>query len=273
MDYIAAIEANLKKSGLTAAEASRRAVGNPYFLYGVLKKGQVPSVQNFEALCRVLDLEFYVGPPRGELSPEATAKEAVKAIGARGQLDVGALREHLSETQKTLDKLKAQAEEAAALAGEGSGCDLDDEGAPDLLEVEYVEIHEVAAAVGSGAKVEDTPVVGYVAFQRTCLDLLGADPTQCTVIRVKSESMEPTLPSGCWILVDRGRRRRLAGHIYFVRSEEELVVKRLGKDEDGRWQLESDHPGWEAVPWPDGAEVIGEVKWTARMLPGRGVRS
>ena len=41
-------------------------------------------------------------------------------------------------------------------------------------------------------------------------------------------------------------------------------VKRAGKDSAGLWRLESDHPAWEPVPWPDDAEVIGEVRWAAR---------
>ena len=46
--------------------------------------------------------------------------------------------------------------------------------------------------------------------------------------------MEPTLPDGCSILVDRSRRRRLGGHVYVVRSPDDgLVVKRLDKDKAG----------------------------------------
>ena len=52
--------------------------------------------------------------------------------------------------------------------------------------------------------------------------------------------MEPTLAHTCWVLVDRDRRQRC--------------------------QLLSDHPGWDPAPWPEGAEVFGEVKWTARMF-------
>ena len=77
--------------------------------------------------------------------------------------------------------------------------------------------------------------------------------------------MEPTLPDGCVILLDRNRTRRHAGHIFVVRTEDGLVVKRAGKDQDG-WRLVSDHPAWAPVPWPQTAELIGEVKWMSREL-------
>ena len=41
--------------------------------------------------------------------------------------------------------------------------------------------------------------------------------------------MEPTLPDGASILVDRNRRRRRVDHIFVVRTEDGLIVKRLGK--------------------------------------------
>ncbi len=43
-----------------------------------------------------------------------------------------------------------------------------------------------------------------------------------------------------------------------------LVVKRAGKDERGRWQMESDHPGWPPAPWTDETELVGEVRWAVR---------
>ena len=78
--------------------------------------------------------------------------------------------------------------------------------------------------------------------------------------------MEPTLPEGCTILVDRGRRRRRTGGIFVVRSADGVVVKRAGKDASGGWLLLSDHPAWEPVPWPRDAVVIGEVKWMGMTL-------
>ena len=54
--------------------------------------------------------------------------------------------------------------------------------------------------------------------------------------------MEPTLTDGCSILIDLNRRSRLVGHIYVVRTDDGLIVKRAGKSRAGNWQLVSDNP-------------------------------
>ena len=46
-----------------------------------------------------------------------------------------------------------------------------------------------------------------------------------------------------------------------MRTQDGLVVKRAGQNEAGNWQMVSDHPRWEATPWPDDTEIIGEVRW------------
>ncbi len=90
----------------------------------------------------------------------------------------------------------------------------------------------------------------------------GLVASQCKVIDVKGESMEPTLVDGCSILINRNRRTRRVGRIYVVRTDDGLIVSRAGN-----WQLVSDHPNkqdWPTLRWPADAEVIGEVKWAAR---------
>ena len=60
---------------------------------------------------------------------------------------------------------------------------------------------------------------------------------------------------------------RLVGHIYVVRTDDGLIVKRAGKNRAGNWQLVSDNPDkkeWPTLRWPADADVIGEVKWAAR---------
>ena len=83
------------------------------------------------------------------------------------------------------------------------------------------------------------------------------DQAQCAVLRVQGESMEPTLPAGSSILLDRCRTRRRDGQI---------SVLRAAKGEDGGWWIADDNPAWEAVAFPDAAVVLGRIVWTARAL-------
>ena len=72
--------------------------------------------------------------------------------------------------------------------------------------------------------------------------------------------MEPTLP-GCYsILVDRSSVEWEPPHILLLRTGEGLVVKRAA-DEVGARIMQSDNPDWPDTPLPEGAEIIGRVRW------------
>ena len=132
-----------------------------------------------------------------------------------------------------------------------------------------VAVMELAAAAGSGAVIDENQVCGYVWFTRQWLDRRALDPTACRIIRVAGESMEPTLPEGCAILVNRAQCRRRKDRLVVVCTEDGLIVKRLGKNPAGGWLLISDHPdkqAWPTKPWPAAAEVVGEVVWVAKSL-------
>ena len=126
-----------------------------------------------------------------------------------------------------------------------------------------VPIRELAAAAGGGAVDLDETILGHLYFRRDWLDCQAIDSTQADVIKVGGESMEPTLPGGCSILMDRRPRTPRSGRIYVVRTDEGVVVKRARRD-SGRWVLSSDHPAWLPRPWPADAELIGEVRWMSR---------
>ncbi len=127
-----------------------------------------------------------------------------------------------------------------------------------------IAVSEFVGSAGGGAQDIDETEIGFVYFRGDWLEEHGLDPRRCIVIGIVGESMEPTLPEGCSILVDRNRRRRLAGHIFVVRTSDGVVVKRAAKDDRGRWQLRSDHPGFKPMRWERDAVTIGEVKWMAK---------
>ena len=158
------------------------------------------------------------------------------------------------------------AERIAALESAPTGTEAEDQG---QTATRPVAVMELAAAAGGGAAIDKNQLCGHVWFTRKWLDRRALDPTACRIIRVAGESMEPTLPDGCAILVNRTQCRRRKDRLVGVRTEDGLIVKRLGKSAAGAWLLISDHPdkqAWPTRPWPAAAEVVGEVVWMARSL-------
>ena len=59
------IDNRLAEMGISAADASTRAVGNHYLIRNIRRRnGGLPSVESLRALCGILGLEFYIGLPR-----------------------------------------------------------------------------------------------------------------------------------------------------------------------------------------------------------------
>ncbi len=129
-----------------------------------------------------------------------------------------------------------------------------------------VAIRELQAAAGSGALVLDETVKGYVYFREEWLRKHRMNPEKCSVIGVTGESMEPTLPDGCSILLDHARQRLRDGAIFVVRVGDGIMVKRAERGEGRTWMLASDHEAWEPIPMAADSIVIGEVKWVGREL-------
>ena len=246
MTYQATILRALSSSDRSGREVSIAAVGHESAIRS-LKRELDMRISTVQALCRELGLEFYIGTPRQSVSVDSRGAEA----NAQYELFL-ALTEELENTLR--DNIRdASVKVLARASGEGE------------VATRQVPVRELAAAAGGGAMELEEKVVGFVSFQRSWLDRHGLDPTQCTVINVSGESMEPTLPEGSKILVDYSQLRQRQGRIYVVRTSEGLVVKRAEKDGKGLWMLASDHPKWDPVPWGD-SEIIGEVKWMGKTL-------
>ncbi|WP_425154720.1 S24 family peptidase [Candidatus Palauibacter sp.] len=130
----------------------------------------------------------------------------------------------------------------------------------------HIRLRDIDLAAGAGAVVENEEVVGHLAFSADWLKQRGIDASQASIVRVTGRSMEPTLLEGSSVLVDETRRRRRAGEIFAIRSLDGGVVKRLEKDDRGRWLLVSDNPRYDPVAWGPDDELVGQVRWTARVL-------
>lgn len=248
-DLIQTVLRRLEETGLSASEASTLAVGNHYLIRNMLRRGGAPSFEALQALCRVLGLEFYVGPPRGTATaPGETPGDGGKNFEAAPPVWARRLRSGIRhDLERALAPLSKKLPDSSS-------------------DARYAEVRQLSAVAGGGATGLDQTVSGHVPFSRQWLDRHGLNPNQCCVIGVMGESMEPTLPEGSSILVDRSCARPADGGIYVVRAPAGLVATRASKDPGGGWWLTGDHPNWKPEPWPSQAQVIGEVRWVGKSL-------
>ena len=124
-----------------------------------------------------------------------------------------------------------------------------------------VTVVELEVAAGEGIPELREEFKGRVWFRREWLERRGLNVEDCIVIGCRGQSMEPTLPDGCSILVDRASVEWKAPHILLLRTGEGLVVKRAAEGEADARIMRSDNPACPDVPLPEGAEIIGRVRW------------
>lgn len=90
-EIVAAIEAALEAKHMSAAAASRAAVGNPALIKNLLNRKpnkRDHPVENLMKLAEVLDLEFYFGPRRTKAVPAITGMAEPERESALQQMEV-----------------------------------------------------------------------------------------------------------------------------------------------------------------------------------------
>ena len=117
-------------------------------------------------------------------------------------------------------------------------------------------IAEIDTTAGAAGVLHDERVTGRIKFLALCLHSEGLDPAQCRIIRVAGEAMEPTLPDGCSILVNRKQKERGHGRVFVIRvSEDEPIVRRALENPEAGWLISCDNPdkrAWPTREWPTG---------------------
>jgi hypothetical protein len=137
----------------------------------------------------------------------------------------------------------------------------------DYVLIPYLDI---GASAGSGAVADGEAAVAVLAFQSGWVRTIATGrPEALSVIRVAGDSMLPTLADGDNILVDTDDRERLRDGIYVLRTDDALLVKRLGVNPaTRRLTIRSDndaYPSWDNCD-PATVSVIGRVVWVGRRL-------
>ncbi len=128
------------------------------------------------------------------------------------------------------------------------------------------DAHPVAASAGAGSEAPPgEPLVHHVRLDPRWLREHALNPDRCDMISVSGDSMHPTLPDGCTILVDRSSVELRDNGIFVLRTPDGLVVKRVCRGFAG-WTLVSDNPRWSPAPLDADVPVVGEVRWAGGVL-------
>ena len=258
-DIIRTVDLALESRGISARAASIRAQGAPELIRD-MRRGHVPSVVRLRALCEVLGLEFYVGPPRWR---------RVEEIGALPDVP--------------LQALERASQDLAQLTAFIGGNPISESLWPILVARRASELpgaeQDSAAEAGSldaSTLVPDAPEGGAEGLRsqnwisRGWLEGHGLDAAHCAMVRMRDGSMEPTLPIGCAVLVDSASTAWEAGCVVAVQLGEEIVLRRAAVAADGARYLVCDHPDRPDEPWLAGAKVVGRVRWLGRWLDSMG---
>ena len=107
---------------------------------------------------------------------------------------------------------------------------------------------------------------GCVCFASDFLERYEIDPFRCVVIELGDVSMEPALPRGSVVLVDRRYNAMVENEICaFLLPKDRPTIRRLERAGD-RWVLKAENQTYRDQLWDDAMTPLGLVLWTSRMV-------
>lgn len=132
-----------------------------------------------------------------------------------------------------------------------------------LDEFALIPGYRIQVSAGHGAIApNDAEPCRHLAFRRKWLRWRGFEEKDLAIVWSKGDSMVPTISNNDTLVVHLGRTRPVDGHIYVVRNDDQLWVKRL-QVLPSAWLLLSDNKHYEPIKVPKDEqhnfEVIGQV--------------
>jgi len=133
---------------------------------------------------------------------------------------------------------------------------------------EFVFIPQMTGEISAGSGlVPDDRADLRVAFQRDWINSKG-QPQNMSLIKVRGDSMLPTLLSGDLVMVDHSRRSIVSpGGIYAIAIDDEIMIKRVQPTIDDKVLVISDNKQYSTFETViENVRVNGKVIWYARDL-------
>ena len=138
---------------------------------------------------------------------------------------------------------------------------------PDGSAFSALPLHDAEVSAGPGAGNDAEAVTERLAFRREWLARMGVAPGQGVLVKVRGDSMAPTLLPGDLVLIDQARAEGSKGRVYaLVDVDGGTRVKRLDRPDRATLVLRSDNPD-HPIELRRGSDldrlrIIGEVRWS-----------
>lgn len=133
-----------------------------------------------------------------------------------------------------------------------------------------ITVHTAEASAGPGLLNPEEDRIGSLAFKRTWLTQIGLNPTKASILRVKGDSMEPTIKDGAIVLIDEQKAKPENNHIYAFIEDGELRIKRLDVIEGKVLTISSDNKDYQPEVRINSdmnrLRILGRVVWTGYNL-------
>ena len=138
----------------------------------------------------------------------------------------------------------------------------------EMEEFALIPGYNVEVAAGSGAFPDGEESTRKLAFRHKWLSFRGLKPENLVLVFAKGDSMEPTINDNNTLMIDTSNRELSDGHIYVIRTDGHLIVKRIQMLWNKGILLLSDNKEYrEQQIEPneaDDLEVIGKVVWIGK---------
>ncbi|PWD89578.1 peptidase S24 [Ignatzschineria cameli] len=129
----------------------------------------------------------------------------------------------------------------------------------------YVPVYDVEASAGHGREALNETPTRYHCFRRRWANFHGLSEKDLLVIKIKGDSMEPTLEDGSHIVVNQASKEPIDGRIFVVRNGNSLLVKYVQTQIGGTILLISENSFYPPIVLRpedlecDNVEILGEV--------------
>jgi phage repressor protein C with HTH and peptisase S24 domain len=138
-----------------------------------------------------------------------------------------------------------------------------------MNKLRHVVCYDIEAEAGHGALITIERPMFEIGFSPEMLRWISSAPNEAlALIRVRGDSMLPTLMDGDWMMVDTTKRNVNFDGMFILRYEDVLRVKRVDRNPaTGRYLVKSDNPQYDSfeVDRAD-LDIVGRVVWIGRRV-------